>query len=75
MGRLLGEGLAHASTNGVSSQGTACAINPGGYALAGKHTVYPDRPQTNRVLAGDSRGIARETGAVSVCVCVCVCHR
>ncbi|XP_031421396.1 chloride channel K [Clupea harengus] len=49
VGRLLGEGLAHASTNGVSSQGTACAINPGGYALAGAaafsgavtHTLSP----------------------------------
>ncbi|XP_062396095.1 chloride channel K [Sardina pilchardus] len=49
VGRLMGEGLAHASTNGPSSQGTACAINPGGYALAGAaafsgavtHTLSP----------------------------------
>ncbi|XP_063063713.1 chloride channel K [Engraulis encrasicolus] len=35
VGRLLGEGLTHVSTNGSHSQGTASAINPGGYALAG----------------------------------------
>ncbi|KAL2103587.1 hypothetical protein ACEWY4_000455 [Coilia grayii] len=35
VGRLLGEGLTHVSANGTSSQGTAPAINPGGYALAG----------------------------------------
>ncbi|XP_041954894.1 chloride channel K isoform X3 [Alosa sapidissima] len=49
VGRLMGEGLAHASTNGASSQGTARDINPGGYALAGAaafsgavtHTLSP----------------------------------
>ena len=36
LGRLLGEGVAHVSSTGLTSDQQWASLNPGGYALAGK---------------------------------------
>lgn len=39
LGRLLGEGVAYAFSTGVTSDQQRAAVNPGGYALAGRKTI------------------------------------